>query len=100
LEQLLVDLGLGLPVRVDDKEEIQILLEGVGTKFLFFAQNLDQSPTLTLHVNDNDTTFDEWPADFTLFKGPGDTQRNIMAVVFDRFKMTFSQGVLYGRDDD
>ncbi|MFZ3137197.1 MAG: hypothetical protein WA126_07395 [Thermodesulfovibrionales bacterium] len=55
-------------------------------------------PTLTLHVNDGNGSYDE-PADFDLLKTSGDNTRTIKAVVLDGFGVPFSGvSVTFGSD--
>lgn len=68
-------------------------------KTLLFALNLEPgSPTLRLHADDGDGTFDE-PADFILLKGANDNQRTIRADVLDAFgSFAFGATVTFGTD--
>jgi len=71
-------------------------------KTVFFTSTVGTTtpppPTLTLHVDDGDGTYDE-PADFELLKTSSDNQRTIKAVVLDGFGVPLSGvAVTFGSD--
>lgn len=68
--------------------------------FTFSLVTTTPPPTLKLHVDDGDGTYDEKPADFELFKTPpGDNERTIKAVLLDGFGRPLQgKSVLFGSD--
>ena len=67
-------------------------------KTLFFALDVTPaSPTLSLHADDGDGTFDE-PADFILLKGANDNQRTIRADVLQGSSPVLGATVTFGTD--
>jgi len=81
-----VNTGAGI---VRDKKTVYFTLSLVTTT---------PPPTLKLHVDDGDGTYDE-PDDYELFKTSGDTQRTIKAVLLDGFGRPLSgKSVTFGSD--